>query len=63
MPAEAPLEVARAWKPSAARMRAEPASHGLGITKAPGASWRARKRMALSLWLTVMVGLLEPSIF
>ena len=59
----APLEVASAWKPSAARMRAEPASQGFGITNAPGASWRARKRAAFSLWLTVMMGLLGPPIF
>src|SRR5574341_508792 len=32
--AEAALEVANAWKPSPARMRAEPASHGFGITNA-----------------------------
>ena len=63
VPASAPLEVASAWKPSAARMRAEPASHGFGITNAPGASWRARKRAAFSLWLTVMMGLLGPPIF
>src|SRR5262249_24739654 len=58
----APLDVASAWKPSAARTRAEPASHGLGITKAPGPSWRARNRMALSLWVAVMGGvpLREP---
>ena len=48
MPAEAPLDVASAWKPSPARMRAEPASHGLGITKAPvpgaarGSGWPCR---------------------
>src|SRR5437016_4252706 len=35
-------------------MRADPASQGLGITKVPGASWSARKRFALSLWLTVI---------
>src|SRR6266446_1792691 len=53
-PAAAPLEVASAWKPSPARMRADPASQGLGITKTPGASWSARNRAALSLWLAVM---------
>src|SRR5207244_4492289 len=36
-PAEAPLDVASAWKPSAARMRTDPASQGFGITNAPGA--------------------------
>ena len=51
VPAQAPLDVASAAKPSPARTRAEPASHGLGITKAPGRSWRARNRAALSLWL------------
>src|SRR5262249_7967977 len=61
-PAAAPLDVASAWKPSAARARAEPASPGVGITKAPGPSWRAGNRMALSLWVAVMGGvpLREP---
>ena len=36
--AEAALDVANAWKPRPARMRAEPTSHGFGITKAPGPS-------------------------
>jgi len=36
--AEAALDVASAWKPRPARMRAEPTSHGFGITKAPGPS-------------------------
>ena len=58
MPAEAPLEVANAWKPSAVRMRAEPASHGFGITKAPGPSCSLRNAAALSLWLTAMMVLL-----
>src|SRR5260370_1202055 len=58
VPAWAPLEVARAWKPSAARMRAEPPSHGLGITKAPGAWCSARNRAAFSLWLIGMTALL-----
>ena len=57
-PALAPLEVASAWKPSAASTRAEPASHGLAITNARGPSWSARKRAALSLWLVVISGLL-----
>ena len=39
-------------------MRAEPPSHGLGITKAPGASCRARNRAAFSLWLIGMTALL-----
>src|SRR5712664_1330313 len=54
VPAEAPLEVARAWKPSPARMRAEPASHGFAMTNAPGCSCSARNRFALSLWLVVI---------
>src|SRR4051812_25437239 len=29
-------------------------SHGFGIKKAPGPSWRARKRAALSLWVGLM---------
>ena len=48
MPAEAPLDVASAWKPSAVRMRAEPASHGFGITNAPGDSCSFRNASALS---------------
>src|SRR5687767_8547023 len=58
VPAEAPLEVASAWKPSAARMRAEPASHGLGITNASGPVCSARKRTALSCWVVAMIVLL-----
>src|SRR5471032_638214 len=53
-PALAPLDVASASKPMPASMRAEPPSHGLAITKAPGASCRARNFLALSAWLTVM---------
>jgi hypothetical protein len=34
-------------------MRAEPASHGFGMTKTPGASCSARKRAALSLWVAM----------
>jgi hypothetical protein len=41
-------------KPSPARMRAVPASNGLGMTKAPGLSCSARKVLALSFWLAVM---------
>ena len=54
VPAKAPLDVASAGKPRPARMRAEPASQGLGITNAPGPWCRARKRSALSLWLKLM---------
>ena len=36
MPAAAPLEVARAAKPSPVRMRAEPPSQALVITNVPG---------------------------
>jgi hypothetical protein len=57
-PALAPLEVASAGKPSAASTRAEPASYGLAITNACGSSWSVRKRVALSLWLVVISGLL-----
>src|SRR6478609_3669344 len=32
-------------------MRADPASHGLGMTKAPARSCRARNLAALSAWL------------
>ena len=40
------LVVASAGNPSAASSRADPASHGFGMTKIPGPSWRARKRSA-----------------
>src|SRR5215475_4241357 len=57
-PAEAPLEVARAGKPSPARIRAEPASQALAMTKNPGSRCNAWKRFAFSLWLDVTSGLL-----
>ena len=38
-----------------ASTRAEPASHGLAMTKAPGASCSARNFFALSAWLTLML--------
>ncbi len=60
VPAQAPLDVARAAKPSPARTRAEPASQGLGITKALDRSCSARKRTALSCWLIVMELLQRP---
>ena len=41
--AKAALEVASASKPSPANMRADPASHGLGMRKTPLRSWSARK--------------------
>src|SRR5215469_12006599 len=50
-PAEAPLEVARASKPRLARTRAEPASQGLGMRKAPGCWWRAAKRRGFWDWV------------
>src|SRR3989442_205937 len=53
-PAQATLEVASAWEPRPARMRADPAYHGLGITNAPGPLCNARKRAALSSWLMVI---------
>src|SRR5438093_685872 len=49
VPAQAPLEVASAWKPRPARMRAEPGSQGLGITNAPGPWCSCRNRRVLSL--------------
>src|ERR1017187_2406394 len=52
--AEAALEVASALKPRAASTRAEPASQGLGIRKAPGPWCRALKRAALALWVRAM---------
>src|SRR6516162_6116163 len=57
-PAEAPLEVASAGKPSPARIRAEPASHALAIRKNPGAWCSARNRSAFWCWLDAMSGLL-----
>ena len=48
-PACAPLEVASAGNPSAARARAEPASHAFAITNARGPRCRARRVAALSL--------------
>src|SRR6266480_4049733 len=57
-PADAPLEVAKAGKPSPARIRAEPASQALAITKKPGSWCNARKRLAFSIWLDVMLRLL-----
>ena len=47
-PAQAPLDVASAAKPSPASTRADPPSHGFGITNAPGPSWSARNRAAFS---------------
>src|SRR5579883_3149050 len=44
--ADAALEVAKAWNPSPARMRAEPISHGFGMMNV--LSWRARKRAPFS---------------
>src|SRR6185312_7129301 len=58
IPADAPLDVASATKPSPARMRAEPASQALPIRKAPGWACNAWKRLALSAWVAVMVRLL-----
>ena len=42
------LDVASAENPSPASSRAEPASHGLGMTNAPGASCSARNATAFS---------------
>src|SRR5512146_323548 len=57
--AEAALDVAKAWKPSPARRRAEPVSQGLGTTKAHGPAWRARKRAAFWCCVT-LTGLTFP---
>src|SRR6185503_21330607 len=46
------LVVVRASKPSPARIRAVPASHGFGITKAPARACSARKRSPFSSWVT-----------
>src|SRR5262245_3576941 len=45
------LVVARASKPSDASRRAVPASHGFGMTKAPGRSCSRRKAAAFSAWV------------
>src|SRR3954470_20834772 len=59
-PAAAPLEVASAWKPRPARMRAEPPSQGFGMTNAPGPSWSCLKRAALSAWFVFKRPSSEP---
>ena len=45
------LVVVSASKPSDARMRAVPASHGFGTTNAPGRACSARNRSPFSTWL------------
>ena len=45
------LVVANASKPIAASSFAVPASHGLGMTKAPGRAWSATNAWAFSVWL------------
>src|SRR5205085_11363514 len=48
------LVLASALKPSASRARADPASHGFGITNgAP--SWRARNASAFALWFAMFL--------
>src|SRR5690348_1221097 len=61
-PAEAPLEVANAAKPSPAIIRAEPPSQTLATTNVPGASCSARKTFALSDWVTGIGNLLHPAV-
>src|SRR5579862_1125723 len=48
------LVVVSAWNPRRVRIRAVPASHGLGMTNAPGRSWRALDRTAFSAWVARM---------
>ena len=48
MKAKPELVVASAWNPSASRTRAEPASHGFGMTNG-SPSCRARNASAFSL--------------
>ena len=52
MNAKPELVVASALKPSASNTRAEPASHGFGITNA-SPSWSARKSAALRAWVSM----------
>ena len=52
MNANPELVVASAWKPSASSTRADPASHGFGITNG-SPTWRARNRSAFSVWLVI----------
>src|SRR5205085_10563712 len=48
------LVLASALKPSASRARADPASHGFGITNgAP--PWRARNASAFALWFAMIL--------
>src|SRR6185312_2318174 len=53
VPAEAPLEVASAWKPRPARSLAEPASQGFAMTNARDPACRASNRCAFSDWLAI----------
>ena len=46
------LVVASAWKPSASSTRADPASHGLGMTNG-SPTWSSRNRSAFSVWLVI----------
>ena len=46
--ARAALVVVSASNPRRVRIRAVPASQGLGMTNAPGRSWRAWNRLAFS---------------
>jgi hypothetical protein len=47
------LVVANASKPIAASSFAVPASHGLGMTKAPGRACNATNASAFSVWLRI----------
>jgi hypothetical protein len=49
------LVVVRASKPSFSRMRAVPASHGFGMTNAPGRACSAWNLSAFAAWLARMV--------
>lgn len=49
------LVVANASKPSTVRMRAVPASQGLGMTKAPGRACKAWNTAAFSAWFSMVV--------
>ena len=62
MNAKPALVVASALKPSASSTRAEPASHGLGITNG-SPSWSARKAAALRAWVVAASSVLTRARF
>src|SRR5436305_11655561 len=59
--ANPPLVVAKASKPTDARILAEPSSHGFGITSGAGPWCKARKRSAFSTWVAMHRNLGRPT--